>query len=292
MSKTIDPTIQKIVEKITAYDIMYDQIRMVDPIKKQVLTFENNIWHIEDNFCYDAFGENTICKNCISIRSLNTDITTIKTQFVKEKLHMITAVPVKFEGKNIVFELFKDISESEGLIQEQLKSMQTLITKTNELLITDALTGIYNRRFIDERLPVDFAQAQTLNIESYILMIDIDYFKRVNDQFGHLVGDRILKEVAKMIKLVFSNTDMISRFGGEEFLLFVSSSKKDVLERAETLRSKIENMPFTYDDKIIYITISTGIYRVLQDSPNEAIKKADKQLYNAKNTGRNKVCFE
>jgi two-component system, cell cycle response regulator len=280
----INPNLKKIIEEITAYDEMYDLIRMVDPIQKKVLSYDNNAWHIEPGFCYDVYEEGHICKNCVSIRALNTDRTSIKTQFVKDKLHMVTAVPIEFEGRKIVFELFKDIADSQDLMQEQLKEMQSLIVKTNELLVTDVLTNIYNRRFIEERLPVDFATHQTMGIQAQIVMIDIDFFKLVNDQYGHLMGDKVLQ--------AFSETEIIARYGGEEFIIYDPRPFLETLKSAENLRKNVETYPFVYENKIIHITLSAGIQTVGSASPKAAIQSADEKLYVAKTTGRNRVISE
>jgi diguanylate cyclase (GGDEF)-like protein len=285
----LDPTLKKIIEEITSYDEMYDLIRMVDPVQKKVLSYENNAWHSEPGFCYDVYEEGHICKNCVSIRALNTERTSIKTQFVKDKLHMVTAVPVEIHGRKVVFELFKDIADSQDLIQEQLKEMQNLILKTNELLVTDVLTNIYNRRFIEERLPVDFSTHQALGLPAQLVMMDIDFFKRVNDQYGHLMGDKVLKEVARLMKQTFNETEIIARYGGEEFLIYDPRTFEETLKSTENFRKKVEQHPFVYEDKIIHITISAGVYSIHKDTPKIAIKQADERLYQAKQSGRNRV---
>lgn len=292
MAQIEDPDLKRVIESITSYDKMYDLIRMVDPIKKQVLVYENNTWLASEGFCYDVYEEGHICKNCVSIRALNTEKTTIKTQFLKDTLHMVTAVPVSFNGRKIVFELFKDISHSEDFVQEQLKDMKNLVLKTNELLVTDALTGIYNRRFIEERFPVDLALIHEFQEEAYLLMLDLDYFKRVNDQYGHLIGDKVLRETARLMKLVFDNTEVIARYGGEEFIILAKTNLYDIIKRTEVLRVAIEDHAFSFDDKIIYITASIGVYRITTNIPEEAISAVDKLLYKAKNAGRNKILFE
>ena len=291
MHNILNPALKNVVEKITAYDSMYDLIRMVDPIKKQVLVYEDNTWHVENGFCYDLYEEGHICKNCVSIRALNTDKTTIKTQFVKDTLHMVTAVPVTFEGRKIVFELFKDITNSEDLIQEQLKDMKQLIVKTNELLVTDSLTGIYNRRYIDERLPVDFSMISEFKEEAYLLMLDIDYFKRVNDQYGHIVGDKVLREIAKLMKQVFDQSEVIARYGGEEFLILAKTSLYDMVKRTEKLRSVIETNPITFEQHVIYVTVSIGVTKIGGPNIMENIAKSDDLLYQSKTLGRNRVTF-
>ncbi|MDY3196517.1 MAG: GGDEF domain-containing protein [Paracholeplasma sp.] len=292
MAQIEDPDLKRVVESITSYEKMYDLIRMVDPIKKQVLVYENNTWLASEGFCYDVYEEGHICKNCVSIRALNTEKTTIKTQFLKDTLHLVTAVPVTFNGRKIVFELFKDISHSEDFVQEQLKDMKNLVLKTNELLVTDALTGIYNRRFIEERFPVDLALIHEFQEEAYLLMLDLDYFKRVNDQYGHLIGDKVLRETARLMKLVFDNTEVIARYGGEEFIILAKTNLYDIIKRTEVLRVAIEDHAFSFDDKIIYITASIGVYRITTNIPEEAISAVDKLLYKAKNAGRNKILFE
>lgn len=288
-NQIINPSIQQIIQEITAYDQMYDLIRIVDPIQKKVLRYEDDAWTTEPGYCYDAYQEGHICKNCVSIRAFQTDRTSIKTQFFKDKLHMVTSVPVIFEGRKVVFELFKDINDSSDLLQAELKEMQKLIQKTNELMITDALTNIYNRRFIDERLPVDFAIHQTNHTEAQLIILDIDYFKHVNDQYGHLMGDKVLKDVARLMKQVYSTTEIIARYGGEEFLIYDPRPIEESLKSLNLLRNTIEQYPFVFEDKVIHITISAGLYTVSQDSPEEAIKQADCNLYLAKNKGRNRI---
>ena len=288
-NQIINPSIQQIIQEITAYDQMYDLIRIVDPIQKKVLRYEHDAWTTEPGYCYDAYQEGHICKNCVSIRAFQTNRTSIKTQFFKDKLHMVTSVPVIFEGRKVVFELFKDINDSSDLLQAELKEMQKLIQKTNELMITDALTNIYNRRFIDERLPVDFAIHQTNHTEAQLIILDIDYFKHVNDQYGHLMGDKVLKDVARLMKQVYSTTEIIARYGGEEFLIYDPRPIEESLKSLNLLRNTIEQYPFVFEDKVIHITISAGLYTVSQDSPEEAINQADRNLYLAKNKGRNRI---
>ncbi len=152
--------------------------------------------------------------------------------------------------------------------------------------------NIYNRRFIEERLPVDFATHQTLGIEAQIVMIDIDLFKLVNDQYGHLMGDKVLRDVARLIKQAFSETEIIARYGGEEFLIYDPRPWQETLKSAENLRKNVESYPFVYGNNIIHITISTGIQTVGNASPKDAIQKADEKLYVAKKSGRNRVISE
>lgn len=166
---------------------------------------------------------------------------------------------------------------------------QTLLSfKNKKESITDALTQTYNRNFLRELLG-------KINIAEYqIIMLDIDYFKQINDSYGHKAGDVILTKTAQLIAQEIRKDDYLIRFGGEEFLLFIKrgkNSKKLAFEVAQRIRKKIENTPFEYEDKIIRITVSIGITCEPEHfkSISLAIKHADEMLYRAKREGRNKV---
>ncbi len=152
----------------------------------------------------------------------------------------------------------------------------------------DPLTGAYNRNFLR-----DFLNKKDLN--SYvILMIDIDHFKRINDGYGHKVGDFVLQETVRILKRSLRENDIIIRFGGEEFLIFLKNEKgkkEEVLHIVQRLHSSIEQHHFIYDTFDLKITVSIGInlHPSHFKTPNEAIKHADKLLYVAKRSGRNKI---
>jgi diguanylate cyclase (GGDEF)-like protein len=124
-------------------------------------------------------------------------------------------------------------------------------------------------------------------------MLDIDFFKKINDTYGHNIGDTVLKSFSKRILNQIKEGDFLIRYGGEEFLLFIKKSDQNSSVRSipERIRQAIEDSPIAVEGKIIYITVSIGVNNKPQQSVtlNEAIKIADEMLYTAKNTGRNKV---
>ncbi len=163
--------------------------------------------------------------------------------------------------------------------------------RTKKESVTDPLTGAYNRVFLREFV-------KKINYYSYdVAMIDLDHFKKVNDNYGHKAGDYILQGFVKIVKSSLRQKDVLIRFGGEEFLLFLHRDKnkqskaKEVLER---IRKKIEEYDFKFDGEDIKSTISIGLvtdiytYRDIQ----EVIKKADERLYIAKHSGRNRVVYK
>ena len=162
----------------------------------------------------------------------------------------------------------------------------------------DALTGFYNRRQLDERIKQEFSSSQRQKTPLCAIMTDIDYFKKVNDTYGHAVGDLVLKTVSKVIRSQLREYDIAGRYGGEEFALLLPFTKLNEAKMvAERLRDSIENTIIDISEinsersvKEISVTISLGIYE-LKDSDNEEdlLKNADKALYQAKGTGRNRV---
>ncbi|WP_456381002.1 diguanylate cyclase [Hydrogenimonas sp.] len=152
----------------------------------------------------------------------------------------------------------------------------------------DPLTGAYNRMFLYEVL------ANANYSEYQIIMYDVDFFKKVNDTYGHEVGDEVLKMLTKRIRKLLREEDYLIRFGGEEFIVFLHTKRqKDAIEVAERLKKSIETSPFVIGKNILKITISVGINANVSAATNidEAIETADEQLYFAKHAGRNRVCL-
>ena len=158
---------------------------------------------------------------------------------------------------------------------------------------TDALTGIANRGALQSKAPELFKRSELLGITFTLMSFDIDKFKSINDTFGHLAGDFVLKEIAKVIrdKLIRGN-DFFARAGGEEFaLLLLGSPPKQAEEIGERIRATIEGHNFVFEGKRMPITISIGIaFKSTGDEGWEAVyERSDKALYHSKNSGRNRV---
>lgn len=194
------------------------------------------------------------------------------------------------------------LSEKEIEYIEQLSNQAaTTINRANvyaEILkhaTLDALTGFYNRRQLDERIKQEVSSAKRLKRSLCAVMIDIDYFKSVNDNYGHAAGDLILKNVSKLIKKQLRDYDIAGRYGGEEFLVLLPQAKaEDAQMVAERLRKAVESKDVDVS-KIcqgagnIKVTISLGISEYNPDCEKQFILQADEALYKAKETGRNKV---
>lgn len=171
----------------------------------------------------------------------------------------------------------------------------TLITEHKKLAllaIEDTLTGMNNRRglqiMLDSIIPLANRNSKCLSV----IAIDIDFFKKVNDTYGHDGGDIVLQEFSKLIKQTHRKSDISCRFGGEEFVLVLPDTNKEGAQKmAEKLRTKTENYVIDIEDENIHITASFGVATRCSDIDIDAMMKdADKALYNAKFSGRNRVC--
>lgn len=195
---------------------------------------------------------------------------------------------------------FEDMSESiykyQNSLEEQVKERtKELIDKNQELLklsITDKLTEIYNRAKLDKTLQEEFNRSKRYKTEFSVILIDIDFFKKVNDTFGHQIGDDVLKESAQVLKNSIRLTDVLGRWGGEEFLIISPQTNLEgAVKIAEHINNAIKLYKFkTYPNKV---TMSIGVASYFEDMSKieEILLNADKSLYKAKENGRDRVVY-
>lgn len=195
---------------------------------------------------------------------------------------------------------FEDMSESihryQNSLEEQVKERtKELIEKNQELLklsITDKLTEIYNRAKLDKTLQEEFNRSKRYKTEFSVILIDIDFFKKVNDTFGHQIGDDVLKESAQVLKNSIRLTDVLGRWGGEEFLIISPQTNLEgAVKIAEHINNAIKLYKFkTYPNKV---TMSIGVASYFEDMSKieEILLNADKSLYKAKENGRDRVVY-
>jgi diguanylate cyclase (GGDEF)-like protein len=169
---------------------------------------------------------------------------------------------------------------------------QTLMDKLRDSSLRDGATKLYNRRFMEEFIDKSADQALRSNISYSILMIDIDYFKMVNDTYGHDSGDIVIKSLAEILQSTVRKADLPIRYGGEEFLIFLhNTTKEGALTVAEKIRTQFSTKKYQFGNDTVEKTLSIGIAHFPSDADSiwKVIKFADIALYEAKNSGRNKV---
>jgi diguanylate cyclase (GGDEF)-like protein len=227
---------------------------------------EKNLFREQDLLPLEYFA----AQAAISIENaiLNEDLESRVSQRTAELNHTITL-------------LEKEIAER--------KYAQALL---QHLAITDHLTKLYNRRHFFELAEQAFRQAQRYNHSLSALMIDADHFKQVNDQYGHLIGDQVLQNLAGVLKRSLRDADILGRYGGEEFAILLPETDLDAAARsAERLRLSVADSPAVTEKGSIPITISLGVacLRGADEQIDQLINRADQALYLAKGAGRNQV---
>jgi len=197
------------------------------------------------------------------------------------------------KGKNYIKieDKYWVIKSGNKYIIDEFDGIDKLKEDLEQNALTDSLTGCVNKKEIEYLAEEFLKNFLRYNNPLSILMFDIDFFKKVNDTYGHLAGDLVLKEVSKTIKNLIRDSDVCGRFGGEEFIVLAPNTKLNgALKLAERIKKTIENKKFEFESQIIKVTVSIGITSASKtDSVFSLIERADKALYAAKENGRNRV---
>jgi diguanylate cyclase (GGDEF)-like protein len=292
--KNID--LDYIVHHIQFMEKLYDVVRVVNPTKKTVSTYNKSTFSTLNMSCYDFWERGKLCENCISTRAFIEKDTFVKIEYKKDRVFMITAIPIDSKDGTVILELLKDIT-NKGIVNDlesnNKDEIYSMISRTNQSLVQDELTKVYNRRFINERMDYEILNSFMNKRHLSIIIADIDFFKKVNDTYGHLAGDYVLKEFAqKLNEFTRKKEDWVARYGGEEFLICLNDADKETAYQiGERMRKGIENLDLNYKGQNIKITSSFGICTVFNEelTPEDLIDCADKNLYKAKKQGRNQV---
>ncbi len=205
------------------------------------------------------------------------------------------------DGKNLLeeYEVIKENTEIGNIIKQmndKVPLVKDNIQKLKELAIKDTLTGLYNRRFLQEHTEYFIAKAKRDKSKMGILVLDIDYFKMINDTYGHDVGDIVLKIFSNLILSCIRESDVAVRYGGEEFIVILTNivNDADILKIAHKINTMTSTLDIQIDDTtVLQKTVSIGVAIFPNDADNmdALITKADVALYLAKNNGRNQVVY-
>ena len=185
------------------------------------------------------------------------------------------------------------LAEALALSEERLRTISSLHEQLREQALCDPLTGLYNRRYLDEFFERELARVQRENLPLAVALIDLDHFKRLNDECGHLVGDDVLKAVAQHLLDNLRSTDAVFRIGGEEFLLILPGADPDEASaRLQSICSQLAAREIATRGGDQRVTLSAGLAYWPQQGQalDELLHAADAALYQAKRTGRNRVC--
>jgi diguanylate cyclase (GGDEF)-like protein len=162
-----------------------------------------------------------------------------------------------------------------------------------KLTITDGLTQVNNRRHFDETLEREYLRARRHTRPLALLVMDIDYFKKINDQYGHLAGDHVLRELAGLVQGRVRRDETVARYGGEEFVVLLpETTLEGAVSLAENLRARIAAHSFVFQNTTIAVSVSVGCAEAMESDSTapDLFRRADEHMYRAKKSGRNRVC--
>jgi diguanylate cyclase (GGDEF)-like protein len=230
-------------------------------------------------------------------RTVGTAIQRLEKELL-EKERTIEEWKRRWEEKNQEVESYtRELVALKDLYKERARELRLVMEKLEEVSITDDLTQIFNHRYLMSRLHYEFERAKRYRVSLSFIMLDIDHFKVYNDNNGHLAGDEVLREVAGLIQGAIRETDIVGRYGGEEFaIILLHADLTQMAEVAERIRRTIEEAAFPNErsQPMGKITVSMGgcCLSPGMEIAEDLIRSADEALYRAKNNGRNQVTIE
>ena len=291
-----------ITEKFTTKDVVaysYDE-------EKNMFLVENETDEKEDyhNIYLDEFSEASLSHLFYGIIGIGDETHEVSGIHKKISLELDKKaskgidyiIPLLSNGNVLGLIAFKTNKKLDIGFLETLKQQISMYVYNGTLYtmaITDSMTKLYLQTYFKERIESEVKRYERYNQEFSLIILDIDKFKKFNDTYGHLVGDYVLKEVAKIIKISVRKFDIVARYGGEEFgVILLSTGSETALMVAERIRRNIEKRIFDYHGTEMRVTISGGVAHVKDIEimeQNEIIRVADEALYESKNNGRNRI---
>ena len=301
---------KKIGKILQSLQVSFDEREIIEKSEDIVYKFiGKGFWRLKkyrDDDIFASYMKNT------SLSLMIKDITNDKRFLLKQNIGKVSfiAVPIEFngifwgtlQGSSSIKNFFSEhdlyqLSLLSGIVSTVLNNSY-LYKKLQTLTITDGLTGLYNQIYFKEMLKEEIDRSRSNKLSLSLGILDVDFFKSINDEYGHQAGDSILLQVSSLLRARFRETDFIARYGGEEFaFMMLRTNSREAAKILEHIRLKIEKHRFFLHFGSSYpiqikITVSIGFVSVTRGFPiseEEFIKNADKALYKAKQLGRNRV---
>lgn len=282
-------TLNELEDKLDFFHKMYDTVRLVDPTYKKVIDYRGSSITQTKDICYNYWRDGKICNNCISMRAHYEDKSFVKLEKTSDAIMLVTAIPIVNSKSPVVLELMKNATDSMLIGSGNYNEGELLhryVKEIEDVIVREPLTSLYNRRFVNERLPVDIINATLNHLPLTVCFIDLDHFKSINDLNGHEAGDLAIKTVGDVIKRhVRPELDWVARYGGDEFLIcFNNTDENEAHEIVKKIEYEIEKIPLDIQMESDHLSISYGMktMRDIQMTAEELIKFADQEMYKVK----------
>ena len=269
-------TMQEAENKMEVLREIFDVVRLLKGSDLQTDGMKNKLAGGKNLCqCYAFWNKDKRCENCISIKALNEKKQTSKIEFLDSDMYQVFARYLEIDSEPYVMEMLKKLDENTLTDEEGYEKLTEKLTVYSEKLYKDVLTGAYNRRYFEEKV-------KNMSLNAGVAVIDLDDFKLFNDTYGHDGGDLVLTTVVNVIRHYIRRTDILVRYGGDEFLLILPGIEKEVF--SQKLRMIQEKIHATHIPGFNRLKLSVSIGGVMftHGRLEEAITKADRLMYMAK----------
>ena len=284
-------TVAEISQVIEQNSQLFDVVRLVDPISMTVYRIEDGELVGQPGGCYNVWHKSDRCENCVSSRCLMDHARYSKFEFIDHDIYHVVAQPITVDGRRFVLEVVTESDDNVLLTAFGNNDFVNRITEYNHKVYTDELTGLSNRRYLNERLELMATRAAHDGASLAVIMIDIDDFKDINDLRGHLAGDEALRRVGDTLAQGFrpDNEDILARYGGDEFFCALWDIERDDLD------ARLKAVQQIADESGLGVTMSMGaLFEPVarETSAEDLIKSADRIMYGIKAAGKNNYAIE
>lgn len=274
---------EDVKKKLSLIEDIYDDIRIVNPISKKVLNIKSSKIESFTGKCYDLWKCGEICHNCISMRAYNELDTFVKIECISAKIMFIIATPIHLNGNLYILEVLKDISNDNSEINHCIDGA---INKLNEIIIIDSLTGLYNIRYIEERLPVDVNNSILEKYPLSLINIEVDNFKNLVNEFGNNIKEKIILHICdNIININIEEMTWVGRYNESQiFIELKNVNKNKAIDLSEKILKKLNSKLFNYNNLSINLNYNFGVYCTENEKidENNFLEEIDKKIFKAK----------
>ncbi len=267
-------THEELCELIQKLSLIFDVVRVVDAVSLFVVDMDRNgHCRMQSHHCHEIWHKNKRCENCISLLSYLKKTRLTKFEFIGEDVYHVTSQYILADQKPFTLEIVQKITGDVLRNSLDSPSLHQQLESYSALLYSDSLTGIHNRRYYDD-------QVADLRLDA-IAMLDLDNFKKLNDTYGHIQGDSFLEDAAQELKAMVRSSDIVLRYGGDEFFLaFQNISRENLMEKLEKIRLRLHELG---QRRFPDLELSASIGAVMGSAPvSKLLPYADSALYQAK----------
>ena len=275
----------EIKERVSFIEDLYDNIRVINPVNNKVLDIKSEKLNILEGECYDVWNRGKVCDNCISMQAYNEKETSIKIESHNNKVILIIANPIYIKGKLYILEILKDIS-NETIDDNYKVSIDNDLEKFNESIMKDKLTGFYNRKYINQRLPIDINNSIVEKYPLSLIVMEIENLNSIKEKFGTDIKNDIVKDICNKIKSInIEGQSWIALYDENEFFIELKYIEKNkAVKICEKIISILKSKLPTYNNLEIEVSFNFGVYCTIDEEIQctNIIEEINKKLFKAK----------